>query len=75
MEMHGYGFRFSEGATAMMLGLIISLIFHFYHSREENKFYKLILLKMFFPCHRIDNWKREHVLQFLREKVKPTSAN
>ncbi|KAF5452560.1 hypothetical protein F2P56_027540, partial [Juglans regia] len=24
---------------------------------------------------RIDNWKREHILQFLREKVKPTSAN
>ncbi|KAJ6348950.1 hypothetical protein OIU77_006525 [Salix suchowensis] len=23
---------------------------------------------------RIDNWKREHVLQFLKEKVKPTSA-
>ncbi|XVF65794.1 hypothetical protein PTKIN_Ptkin09bG0279000 [Pterospermum kingtungense] len=24
---------------------------------------------------RIDNWKREHVLQFLREKVKPSSAS
>ncbi|XP_021907028.1 selenoprotein F [Carica papaya] len=24
---------------------------------------------------RIDNWKREHVLQFLREKVKPVSAS
>ncbi|GLT34941.1 hypothetical protein SLA2020_094290 [Shorea laevis] len=24
---------------------------------------------------RIDNWKREHILQFLREKVKPTSAS
>ncbi|XP_062092343.1 uncharacterized protein LOC133798154 [Humulus lupulus] len=23
---------------------------------------------------RIDNWKREHILQFLQEKVKPTSA-
>ncbi|KAL5574738.1 hypothetical protein UlMin_017980 [Ulmus minor] len=23
---------------------------------------------------RIDNWKREHILQFLGEKVKPTSA-
>ncbi|KAL5848399.1 hypothetical protein ACOSQ4_006412 [Xanthoceras sorbifolium] len=23
---------------------------------------------------RIDNWKREHMLQFLQEKVKPTSA-
>ncbi|KAH9727141.1 Sep15 SelM domain-containing protein [Citrus sinensis] len=24
---------------------------------------------------RIDNWKREHMLQFLQEKVKPTSAS
>ncbi|KAK1391103.1 selenoprotein F [Heracleum sosnowskyi] len=24
---------------------------------------------------RVDNWKREHILQFLREKVKPTSAS
>ncbi|XWS13128.1 hypothetical protein CRYUN_Cryun36dG0011200 [Craigia yunnanensis] len=24
---------------------------------------------------RIDNWKREHMLQFLREKVKPNSAS
>ncbi|GLT56583.1 hypothetical protein SLA2020_296160 [Shorea laevis] len=24
---------------------------------------------------RIDNWKREHILQFLREKVKPASAS
>ncbi|XVF29574.1 hypothetical protein REPUB_Repub15cG0132800 [Reevesia pubescens] len=24
---------------------------------------------------RIDNWKREHILQFLREKVKPNSAS
>ncbi|KAF5465771.1 hypothetical protein F2P56_015749 [Juglans regia] len=24
---------------------------------------------------RIDNWKREHILQFLREKVKPTSTD
>uniref|UniRef100_A0A803P0W4 Selenoprotein F n=1 Tax=Cannabis sativa TaxID=3483 RepID=A0A803P0W4_CANSA len=24
---------------------------------------------------RIDNWKREHILQFLQEKVKPTSAS
>lgn len=24
---------------------------------------------------RIDNWKREHMLQYLREKVKPTSAS
>ncbi|PON77673.1 Sep15/SelM redox [Parasponia andersonii] len=24
---------------------------------------------------RIDNWKREHMLQFLKEKVKPTSAS
>ncbi|KAG5530489.1 hypothetical protein RHGRI_025441 [Rhododendron griersonianum] len=23
---------------------------------------------------RVDNWKREHILQFLREKLKPTSA-
>ncbi|KAJ0913198.1 putative selenoprotein F/M [Helianthus annuus] len=23
---------------------------------------------------RIDNWKREHILEFLREKLKPTSA-
>ncbi|KAM7464927.1 hypothetical protein LguiB_012489 [Lonicera macranthoides] len=23
---------------------------------------------------RVDNWKREHVLQFLREKLKPVSA-
>ncbi|XP_038688471.1 selenoprotein F [Tripterygium wilfordii] len=23
---------------------------------------------------RIDNWKREHILQFMREKVKPASA-
>ncbi|GJT13924.1 selenoprotein F [Tanacetum coccineum] len=23
---------------------------------------------------RIDNWKREHILQFLKEKLKPTSA-
>ncbi|CAA7026496.1 unnamed protein product [Microthlaspi erraticum] len=24
---------------------------------------------------RIDNWKREHLLQYMREKVKPTSAS
>lgn len=24
---------------------------------------------------RIDNWKREHILQFLREKVKPLAAD
>ncbi|KAL1808047.1 uncharacterized protein LOC108193923 [Daucus carota subsp. sativus] len=24
---------------------------------------------------RVDNWKREHILQFLREKVKPTSVS
>ncbi|XP_044466278.1 selenoprotein F-like [Mangifera indica] len=24
---------------------------------------------------RIDNWKREHMLQFIQEKVKPTSAS
>ncbi|KAL9342537.1 hypothetical protein Peur_065862 [Populus x canadensis] len=24
---------------------------------------------------RIDNWKREHILQYLREKVRPTSAS
>ncbi|GAY44766.1 hypothetical protein CUMW_084370 [Citrus unshiu] len=27
------------------------------------------------PCNTsIDNWKREHMLHFLEEKVKPTSA-
>ncbi|XP_059655135.1 uncharacterized protein LOC132302312 [Cornus florida] len=24
---------------------------------------------------RVDNWKREHILQFLREKVKPSSSS
>lgn len=24
---------------------------------------------------RIDNWKREHLLQYMREKVKPTSPS
>jgi len=24
---------------------------------------------------RIDNWKREHLLQYMREKVKPTSSS
>ncbi|KAJ4723692.1 15 kDa selenoprotein-like [Melia azedarach] len=38
---------------------------------------KLIMLddeKQHKETIRIDNWKREHMLQFLKEKVKPTSA-
>jgi len=33
------------------------------------------LLSFIFVCYRIDNWKREHILQFLREKVKRLASN
>ncbi|XAR71075.1 hypothetical protein NMG60_11028172 [Bertholletia excelsa] len=39
---------------------------------------KLIMLDddgQFKETIRVDNWKREHILQFLREKLKPTSAD
>ncbi|KAL2344878.1 hypothetical protein Fmac_006163 [Flemingia macrophylla] len=42
---------------------------------RRDFFYYLQMSTLLASCYRIDNWKREHILQFLREKVKPLAAD
>lgn len=69
-------FGFFKGIMAVMACLIMHFIFFLEGIKEVLLTFQFSLrfLFSFSTCHRIDNWKREHVLQFLREKVKAASA-
>lgn len=71
-------FGFFKGIMAVMACLIMHFIFFLEGIKEVLLTFqfslRFLFSFLFLPCHRIDNWKREHVLQFLREKVKAASA-